>query len=206
MLKMNLRKIPLLKSIWPTLGNIRDWFIKTSKEKSMSLILLIYRKIGKFIEELILVQQIPQRVSGLQLIETRTGTYQVNITLQEKQLTITLVSSTPINYQEELLELMVTLLGPSGLVSLAKGEFILPQPIRKPDSHLKDGSDSELKRLQRNLKVSQAIPCPYCKNSWTKLIGGTLCPSCLSSIPVSIRSRNLKPTVGKKRVSRKRKI
>src|SRR3990167_3653444 len=203
MQKLSLQKTRLLKSILQTLGSLRDWFTRSSKERLMSLSLLIYQKIGMYIEDSILDQPIQQSVSGLQLIETEIGLYQQNITLRGKRLIITLESSTPIRSQKELWQLMVIHLGHSVLVNLVKGEYTLPRPIKKRGQTSTPGSDLVSKRWLRSLKPHQAI-----RLCWTHFNNPTLmyrthqgeCHLCSYLANVSIPYVSSKPTAGKKRV------
>src|SRR3990167_2938561 len=104
----NLQKIPSPKSIWQTLGNIRDWFTKSSKGKFMSLNHLIYQKNGQFIEELTLVAQILRLASGLLLIMTTTGLLFPNTIQLIKPLIIMLALLTLIDILLRFRRLMVT--------------------------------------------------------------------------------------------------
>src|SRR3990167_1528265 len=189
----NLPKIHLLRSILQTLESLRDLYLKTFKEKSTHLNHLQLMKAGKDLGVLTLDQPILQLVSGLQWTRTKTGSYLMNITKHDKQLTITQVLLT-LNQQVNLSsQAMVIRLASNGYKNLPKEESISHKPIKKLEHNSTVGLDSELRRYLRNLRshpdISLKIEQKMKKD----------CQHFLSLIHAYKPSKNLKPTAGKKK-------
>src|SRR3990167_2495527 len=131
MLKKNSQKTPLLKSISQTLESLRDWFTRSSKEKSTSSNRLIYQNHGNYTEGLILGRLILRPAYGSQSTEMIIGSCVQSITKQGKQLTITLGLSTPIVYPFEYKPPMETLAVRNGFKSSPKKESTSPRSTKK---------------------------------------------------------------------------
>src|SRR3990167_699871 len=152
MLKKNLQKIPLLKSTWRTLGNIRGWFTRSFKEKSTSSNHSQSPNRGNYIERLTSAQPIRQLAYGLLSMEMGTRSSITNITRQDKRLIITLESSTPRQARHIYNRLLAILQEHNGLANLHNAVSISPQPIKKSEQTSTRGSDSVLRRFLNNLK------------------------------------------------------
>jgi len=107
------------------LGNIRAWFTRSFNEKRVSLIHLIYRKTSIYFEDSISVPSAPPPISTIQLIETETGLFVVNIAKRGRRLTITLKESTHTPSTSEWYRALAILASPNGLANLLKEGHIL---------------------------------------------------------------------------------
>src|SRR3990167_7786382 len=86
MLKKNLQKIHLHRSIKQTLGSLRGLSTKTLIETSMLSIQSKYQNLGQSIEQLTSGQRIQLLYYGSQPMETRIGSLLENITKLDRQL------------------------------------------------------------------------------------------------------------------------
>src|SRR3990167_1708781 len=203
MLKKNLQRIHSHKNIWQTLENIRDWFIKSFKGKSILLNRLIYRKGGIVIEELTSGVRIRPLVSGLVWIQTKTGISSTSIMKPDRLLITTqglltrsLIDTTTFNQRSAILQEL------NGSVSSPKEESTSHKPIRKSEHNITHGADLELRKLLKDLNAYLGKQC-QCKGCQTLMLEGILRYS--SSPLAKMLYVNLKPTVGKKKALHKRK-
>src|SRR3990167_252552 len=202
-------KIHSNKSTWPIFGSIRDWFTRSSKEKSTSSNRLIYppEAVRESIGELILARQILPPYFGYTLTLTKTGSCSMNITKRGKQLII--MPELSIVSLHGLLQLLTVIQAErNGLASLHKGVSISPLLIKKREPTKKTGLDMELRKSARSSSESRVMLCQTHLNNPTLMYrahqGGCHLCSYLTTAQISLG--NLKPTVGKKKASRGRKI
>src|SRR5258708_5621159 len=203
MLKKNLQKTHSNKSIWQTLGNLRDLFIKTFKEKSTLSSHSKSLVIGIGSEVWTLEVPIQQSAFGVLSMMMKTGMYIKSITKSARQLTITLESLTQKQLLQIYLPLMETQVELSGLKNLQQEEYISHQQIKRRELISIVGLDLELRKLQKNLKSSQDML--YSKSLIELLMNIKQMKiwdhrRYLYSLHVQNSSENLKPIVGKKRV------
>ena len=130
-----------------------------------------------------------------------TGSSLMNTTTRQEQLRILVQElSTLAQLGDQLPPLTEIRVGLNPSLILRDEESILQQPIKKSEQTSTLGLDLELKRLQRSSSKFLAIWYPCYHN-----IPNKQCPVCLFSHLAQIQSENLKPIVGKKRVSPKPK-
>src|SRR3990167_7571515 len=129
----NLPKTHSNRSIWLTLENTLDSYIKSFTENPMLLSRLPSQNLGQSIAELTLVVQTLRLLYGSPLTLMIIGLLSRNIIKQEKQSTTMQVPSTPINLTDELLKVSEIQAVHNGSKSSHNEESTLHRPIKKSE-------------------------------------------------------------------------